>query len=55
MSEIKSRWSRIPPTVRIPCEHCGDTQERTEWQSQNTFHCYECGKDSRGKTEKVDD
>jgi len=48
VNNIVSRWSKIPPTMRIACEHCGHDAERTEWQAQNTFHCYECGKDSHG-------
>jgi len=30
-------------THDIACEHCGDLQARSEWQANNSFHCWECG------------
>ncbi len=45
---IRTRYSEIPPTYVIACEHCGHEASRTEWQAEHTFKCWECGETSRG-------
>jgi len=45
---IRTKYSNLPPTYRIACEHCGHEDTRTEWQARNQFKCYECHQTSRG-------
>lgn len=49
---IRTRYSKLPPTYKVACEHCGHEDNRTEWQAHHQFHCYECGRDSRGPVER---